>query len=59
MLGWLFRSDPKAKLEKQYRAKLEEAAKAMNEKGDRALHARLTEEAEEIGKQLDAMGDGA
>ena len=59
MLGWLFRSDPKAALEKKYRQKLEEAAKAMNEKGDRALHATLTAEAEAIGEQLDALRDDA
>ena len=59
MFGWLFKTDPKAKLEKQYRQKLEEAARAMNEKGDRALHARLTAEAEAIGEQLDALRDDA
>ena len=46
MFGWL-KSDPIEKLDKQYRAKLQEAMQAQRN-GDMRLYAQLTEEAEVI-----------
>ena len=50
MFGWF---DPVKRLEKRYKRELEEAHKAMNEKGDRALHAEWTAKAEETARQLE------
>ena len=47
--------DPKKKLQRQYERKLSEAHDAMNKRGDRALHAKLTAEAEVICKQIEAL----
>lgn len=51
MFGFL-RSNPVAKLEKQYRKKLEEARDALRE-GDVVRNANLTTEAEEIARKID------
>lgn len=50
----LFSSDPAKKLRKQYSAKLEEAMLSQRN-GDIETYSRLTAEAEEILKQIDAI----
>lgn len=50
----LFSSDPTKKLRKQYSAKLEEAMLSQRN-GDIETYSRLTAEAEEILKQIDAI----
>ena len=50
----LFRSSPTKRLEKSYLKKLEEARDAQRQ-GKIPLFATLTAEAEELGKQLDAL----
>ena len=57
MFGW-FRSDPKTKLERAYRAKLQQAKDA-EKYGDRAKQADLYAEAEEIWKQIEAIDNEA
>ena len=47
--------DPKKKLQRQYERKLAEAHDAMNKRGDRALHAKLTAEAETIRERIEAL----
>lgn len=54
----LFQSNPTKKLEKQYARKLEEARDAQRA-GKIPLFATLTAEAEEIGRRLDALKQGA
>lgn len=50
----LFKSDPKKKLQKQYAKKLEEAMQAQRN-GKIELYGRLTQEAENISKQIDNL----
>ena len=50
----MFRSDPIAKLEKQYARKLEEALNAQRS-GKIPLYATLTGEAEEIATQIEEL----
>ena len=54
----LFKTDPKKKLEKQYARKLEEARDAQRS-GKIPRFAELTAEAEEIGRELDALRQSA
>jgi hypothetical protein len=54
MFGW-FRKSPRELLEQRYAAKLKEAKEAGEKYGDRALQARLYEEAEAILAELDAL----
>lgn len=49
------KKDPKAKLEKAYAAKMEEATNAQRS-GDLRLYAKLIEESDEIVKQIEALG---
>lgn len=56
MLGFL-RSDPKKKLEKRY-MKLMEEARDLQRRGDMPAFAEKSAEAEEIGRQIDALGTG-
>lgn len=53
----LFKSDPRKKLEKAYAAKLLEARDAQRG-GDIKLFAKLTEEAENIVKQIETLPNG-
>lgn len=55
MFGWFFKKDPVEKLRKEYQQKVAKAERALNEKGDRALHAQLLAEAEELGRELDRL----
>ena len=48
------KKDPKAKLEKAYAAKIEEATNAQRS-GDLRLYAKLIEESDEIVKQIEAL----
>ncbi|MGL1833468.1 DUF6435 family protein [Rhodocyclaceae bacterium SMB388] len=50
----LFKSDPRKKLESAYRSKLEEAMNCQRN-GDILNYSRLTAEAAELEKQLDAL----
>lgn len=50
----LFKSDPKKKLEAAYKSKLEEAMNCQRN-GDILNYSRLSAEAAEIEKQLDAL----
>lgn len=50
----LFRSDPRKALEKDYRAKLEQAMLCQRN-GDIEQYARLSAEAAELEKRLDAL----
>ncbi|MCE2496674.1 MAG: Lacal_2735 family protein [Flavobacteriales bacterium] len=50
----LFKSDPIAKLEKQYRAKLQEA-RDIQRKGDVLKAGQVTAEAEEIGRKIEEL----
>lgn len=50
----LFKSDPRKKLESAYRSKLEEAVHCQRN-GDILNYSRLTAEAAEFEKQLDAL----
>ncbi len=50
----LFKSDPSKKLHKSYAAKLEQAMQAQRS-GDIRGYAELTEQAEQIKAQLDAL----
>lgn len=54
----LFKADPIKKLEVQYIRKLEEARDAQRS-GKMPLFATLSAEAEEIGRRLDALKQGA
>jgi hypothetical protein len=51
MFGWF---DPVKRLEKRYKHELAEAHRAMNEKGDRALHAEWTAKAEATAQEIEA-----
>lgn len=53
----LFRSDPAGKLQKQYEAKLEQAMQAQRS-GDIRSYSMITEEAEGILKQIQALKNG-
>jgi len=50
----LFKKDPRKKLQKQYESKLEEAMHSQRN-GDMKTFSRLSAEAEEIGKQIEAL----
>lgn len=50
----LFKSDPKKKLEAAYKSKLEEAMRCQRN-GDIFNYSRLSAEAAELEKQLDAL----
>ena len=54
MFGWL-KKNPRKALEQRYAAKLKEAKEAGEKYGDRALQARLYEEAETLLAELDAL----
>ncbi|MEM1247334.1 MAG: DUF6435 family protein [Acidobacteriota bacterium] len=56
MIMKLFGSNPRKKLEKELRKKLEEAAEAQRA-GKIPVFAVLSSEAEELQKQLDALDD--
>ncbi len=54
MFRWL-RSDPAAKLQKQYESKLKEAMESQRN-GDMRLYAELSEQAESLRQSIEAIG---
>lgn len=51
---WPFKTDPKAKLQKQFNQKLQEATDAQRN-GNIELYAKLTEESEQILKKIEEL----